>query len=108
MGDTINRRAESEGRTDIHQRITDQIAAAIEAGAGKWRMLWHHGANGAAPMLPVNAVTGKPYRGVNTVMLWVTALLRHLRHACRRTRPTAMHTAFSATAGRGRCSAPSK
>ena len=73
MGDTTNRRAETEGRADIYRRITDQIAAAIEAGAGKWRMPWHPGADGAAPVLPINAATGKPYRGVNTVVLWATA-----------------------------------
>ena len=28
-------------RTDISQRITDQIAAAIESGAGTYQMPWH-------------------------------------------------------------------
>jgi hypothetical protein len=65
--------ATEESRADIYQRITDRIAAAIEAGAGEWRMPWHPGTDGAAPVLPVNAVTGKPYRGVNTVVLWATA-----------------------------------
>jgi len=55
--------AAEENRADIYQRITDRIAAAIEAGAGKWQMPWHPGADGAAPRLPVNAATGKPYRG---------------------------------------------
>ena len=73
MGDTTARRAETESRADIYQRITDRIAAAIEAGAGKWQMPWHPGADGAAPVLPVNAATGKPYRGVNTVVLWAAA-----------------------------------
>ena len=73
MGDTTNRRAETEGRADIYQRITDQIAGAIEAGAGKWHMPWHPGGDGTVQMLPVNAATGKPYRGVNTVVLWATA-----------------------------------
>jgi len=65
--------AAEESRADIYQRITDRIAAAIEAGAGKWQMPWHPGADGAAPRLPVNAATGKPYRGINTVVLWATA-----------------------------------
>ena len=65
--------AAEEVRADIYQRITDRIAAAIEAGAGTWQMPWHPGADGAAPRLPVNAVTGKPYRGINTVVLWATA-----------------------------------
>ena len=65
--------AAEEGRADIYQRITYRIAAAIEAGAGTWQMPWHPGADGAAPRLPVNAATGKPYRGINTVVLWATA-----------------------------------
>lgn len=65
--------AAEESRADIHQRITDRIVAAIEAGAGKWQMLWHRGADGATPRLPVNAATGKPYRGINTVALWAMA-----------------------------------
>jgi len=65
--------AAEDSRADIYQRITDRSAAAIEAGAGKWQMPWHPGADGAAPRLPVNAVTGKPYRGINTVVLWATA-----------------------------------
>jgi antirestriction protein ArdC len=66
---TTSRQAEATERADIYQRITDRIAAAIEAGAGEWRMPWHPGADGAAPVLPVNAATGKPYRGVNTIVL---------------------------------------
>ncbi len=65
--------AAEDSRADIYQRITDRIAAAIKAGAGKWQMPWHPGADGAAPRLPVNAATGKPYRGINTVVLWATA-----------------------------------
>lgn len=62
-----------DNRADIYHRITDRIAAAIEAGAGKWQMPWHPGTDGAAQCLPVNAATGKPYRGINTVVLWATA-----------------------------------
>ncbi len=28
-------------RFDIHQTITDQIIAAIEAGAGEFKLPWH-------------------------------------------------------------------
>jgi len=65
--------AAEDSRADIYQCVTDRIAAAIEAGAGKWQMPWHPGADRAAPRLPFNAVTGKPYRGINTVVLWATA-----------------------------------
>ena len=55
---------------DVYQRITDQIAAQIEAGAGKWRMPWH---SAEARGLPVNAASRKPYRGGNVLPLWIAA-----------------------------------
>ena len=55
---------------DVYQRITDQIAAQIEAGAGEWRMPWH---SAEARGLPVNAVSRKPYRGGNVLPLWIAA-----------------------------------
>jgi antirestriction protein ArdC len=58
-------------RIDVYQRVTDQIIAAIEAGAGDWRMPWH--ATGEAMMSPINAQSRKPYRGVNVVALWAAA-----------------------------------
>ena len=42
-----------EQRFDIHQQITNQIVAAIEAGAGEFRLPWHRSdaelANGLQP-----------------------------------------------------------
>ena len=35
-----------EQRFDIHQLIADQIVAAIERGAGEFRLPWHHAAGG--------------------------------------------------------------
>lgn len=62
-------------RADVYQRVTDRIVAAIEAGAkaGDWRMPWHAGADGRPAAAPVNAATGKPYRGVNVLALWAAA-----------------------------------
>jgi antirestriction protein ArdC len=58
-------------RIDIHQHITDSIIAAIEAGAGEWRMPWMRKSSG----LPANVATGRKYRGVNVLALWVEAQL---------------------------------
>lgn len=53
--------------TDIYTRITDHIVAALE----RYETL---GLNWLqAGYLPVNGRTQKPYRGVNTLALWVTA-----------------------------------
>ena len=58
-------------RTSIYERITSQIVQAIEVGAAEYRMPWH--SQGADSVLPVNAVTHKPYRGINTLCLWAQA-----------------------------------
>ena len=63
-------------RADIYKRVTDSIVASIEAGAGAWRMPWHSGADGCAPVLPVNLATGRAYRGVNTLVLWASGQAR--------------------------------
>lgn len=64
----------SNGRFDVYRSITENIVAAIEAGPGVFRMPWHWmGPNGGRP---ANALTGRPYRGVNVVMLWAEARMR--------------------------------
>ena len=57
-------------RADVYSRITAEIVAAVEAGAGAWKMPWHH--DGAAITRPTN-ISGRRYRGVNVVALWVAA-----------------------------------
>ncbi len=58
---------------DIHQQITDRIIAVLESGqAGEWTCPWdRRGGSG----LPVNAHTGKRYRGINVLSLWVAEQL---------------------------------
>lgn len=57
-------------RHDIYAAVTAQIAAAIEAGAGQWRMPWHH--SGAPVMRPTSAA-GRRYSGINRLVLWASA-----------------------------------
>lgn len=61
----------SQSQPDLYRRITDHIIQAIEAGADAWQMPWH--SNGQNLLSPVNAASGKPYRGVNVLALWVAA-----------------------------------
>ncbi len=63
-----------ETRADIYSRITDEIVAAISAGAGEWCMPWHH--DGSSIARPANIASNKTYRGVNTLALWVAAHTR--------------------------------
>ena len=52
-------------------RVTAQIINAIEQGVGNWRMPWH--TNGRYAFSPINVISKKPYRGINTVCLWAAA-----------------------------------
>ena len=61
-------------RIDVHQPITDRIIAAIEQGAGEFKLPWHRPAGSIAR--PTNIESGKGYRGINVVSLWVEAQLK--------------------------------
>ncbi len=56
---------------DVYERITNQIIAAIENGADKYRMPWHR--NSADTFAPVNAASKSFYRGINILSLWAAA-----------------------------------
>jgi hypothetical protein len=58
-------------RADVYQRVTDQIIEAIESGAEEWRMPWHKGR--ADTFAPANAVSHRPFRGINVLNLWAIA-----------------------------------
>ena len=60
-----------QDRTDVYNRITAEIIAAIEAGAGEFKMPWHH--TGTSIARPTNIASGKGYRGVNVLALWIGA-----------------------------------
>lgn len=62
-------------RIDVHQEITNRIIEAIEKGAGKFKLPWHRPA--ASLERPVNILSGKGYRGINVVALWVEAQLKN-------------------------------
>ena len=61
---------------DVHQRITDTIVAAIEAGETTTGMPWV-----SAGGLPIKLSDGTPYQGVNVLHLWAVAALRGYRSA---------------------------
>lgn len=54
--------------------MTNQIVAAIEAGASKFEMPWHR--SGADIMEPRNVATNRPYHGINVPTLWATAAVK--------------------------------
>jgi antirestriction protein ArdC len=66
-------RAPTTPRRDIHAEVTAKLIAAIEQGAGEPQMPWRR--SSGSLFMPVNALTKKPYNGINIVSLWVAAEL---------------------------------
>ena len=65
----------AETRADVYQRITDALVAQLEQGTRPWLKPWNaeHLAGRITRPLRHN---GKPYRGINVLMLWLTAVER--------------------------------
>jgi antirestriction protein ArdC len=59
---------------DLFKTITDRIIEALDAGTVPWRQPWSGGAEG----LPRNAVTGRPYHGVNVWTLGLASTMAGL------------------------------
>lgn len=55
-------------RASLYDEVTDKIIAQLEAGCFPWAQPWSSAA--AVPGLPRNAVSGRPYSGVNVLILW--------------------------------------
>lgn len=70
-GDTTMQQESGASRADLYREISDRIIAQIEAGAGTYRMPWHH--DGSPLDRPKNALSGEPYRGINVFVLWAAA-----------------------------------
>lgn len=57
-------------RVDAYEKITEQITSMLETGTVPWRKPWN-----AAGSAPTSLSTGKPYRGINVMILSMTALV---------------------------------
>lgn len=62
----------SKPRRDVQQEVTDKIITALEAGVMPWRKDWVAARGGEFPL----RVTGQRYRGINVLILWITAMER--------------------------------
>jgi antirestriction protein ArdC len=60
-------------RTDVYQKITDQIVSELEKGVRPWLKPWNteHAAGRITRPLRGNGI---PYRGINILMLWSAAM----------------------------------
>ena len=70
---TAGLKASTEQQADLYQQVTDKIITALESGVLPWRRPWLRGQKDCCLRLPVNAITGRHYSGVNVPLLWLAA-----------------------------------
>lgn len=62
-------------RPDLYARVTDAILADLETGVRPWTKPWSAGARDGPVSRPLRAC-GRPYSGINVLLLWSEALAR--------------------------------
>jgi len=75
MSKTWNRHnaAHTAERADVYTRVTDKILADLEQGVRPWMKPWKAGHPVGTVSRPLRA-NGLPYKGVNVLMLWTSAM----------------------------------
>lgn len=63
-------------RANLYDEVTQRIVGELEAGRLPWVQPWNRTAGGASPALPRNALTARPYSGINILILW-GAVIEH-------------------------------
>ncbi|MBK3665071.1 DUF1738 domain-containing protein [Bradyrhizobium diazoefficiens] len=62
-------------KTDLYQKITNQIVAELEKGVRPWIKPWNAEHTAGRITRPLRA-NGMPYKGINVLMLWSAAIER--------------------------------
>ena len=65
-------------RTDVYTRVTDPIVAELEKGVRPWLKPWNAEHAAGRITRPLRA-GGQPYKGINVLMLWMSAAGARLR-----------------------------
>jgi len=60
-------------KADAYTRVTNKILADLERGNLTWLQPWQAGHQAGPVSRPLRA-GGKPYRGINVLMLWAAAM----------------------------------
>lgn len=56
-------------KRDLYQAVTDKIVAQMEQGTLPWAKDW----SSVGSSIPMNAVTGRAYSGINVLLFWASA-----------------------------------
>jgi len=59
----------AESRVNLYDEVTQRIVSELETGRLPWVQPWGT-TGGIGPGLPRNALTARPYSGVNILLLW--------------------------------------
>ena len=54
-------------KRDIYAEVTATIVAQMKAGTMPWKKTWQNGASG----IPMNAISNRPYSGINVLLFWI-------------------------------------
>lgn len=65
-----------EDRASLYDEVTGRIIADLEAGHVPWVQPWGADGSGVGPGLPRNALIGRPYSGINILILWGEVIAR--------------------------------
>lgn len=65
-----------QDRASLYDEITDKIIAELEAGRVPWVQPWGTEAAKAPLSMPRNAVSARPYSGINVLILWGAVIER--------------------------------
>ena len=65
-------------KTDVYQKVTDRIVAGLQTKGLQWFRPWN--SESGDMLSPINNVTGKPYSGINVLLLCVEATERGYQH----------------------------
>lgn len=63
------KKPKTNNRPSIYQTVTDRIVSSLTAGVIPWEKPWKSPRFTGGPF-PHNFFTGKPYRGINVMLLW--------------------------------------
>ena len=65
----MSKKAATASKPSVYQIVTDRIIGSLKAGVIPWEKPWQT-PNFAGGPFPRNFRTGKPYRGINIMLLW--------------------------------------
>lgn len=76
MSRNTTRARTSPDRSSLYDDITNKIIGELEVGRVPWVQPWGTSAAKASLAMPRNAATGRPYSGINVLILWGAVIER--------------------------------